>query len=1066
MQTGVMGEEQEVVEVNYEEQYRILSEENKKLSIDIASLQLSNRSLVNQNRDEKKKVMDCRLQISDLESRLRTLDSIKTELAESQTQAERLRQSLDANETKLAATERRATEAESLVKVSSLSVPFRSDFLQVKDSIIEKQRKFSKELEGKVQNLSEEVEGLKSKCGKLEVNLSEALDRADECDRLRENVAAKTALLDKIAESSGAVSESGLAAANQYFKEQEAKLGEQLAEMKQTKSELEKRIKELTDERDSLQEKVEKQDEDIESLKGRCANLEASVKESKHSDKRTKGDMANNRLIGPSLPPWILEEKKPDPSEIEKLNNADPATLRARVLDLEGKVHELNQLLTYREDVILRIYQEIQKKASRLEAAEVERSSLSAQVSILKRELATLREDGGPRGGGRRYDGYPPEIEIEIERLRGKRDREYQRRKRAEAEMDEMEVELNEVKEKMKKVEEELAEIANAPKPVIHSGDPADKARITELQTAVNQLRLDNEAKRSELFDLRSRFDEKSAQLESFSSEIKTKERQVSDLTAELTTKTTQLEQANKELEAVRLRVVRGGVETERWQTDLNSVRTTNRFLAQQTNELRLRLTTTEAQLSDAQKRIVSLLKSGGDAPLCNGVAEDDKVLAKDKEIAELRSKVADIESQLAEAKDSVADLDAAKSEINELRAKCATLANELESEKHRVNAEAIQNSDDTLRITQLLSDLKKEHQSSTACAERCTELTKQLTELESTLVETRERLNEATSENRRADLEQAAAQAAGAPTSPPAKRVRRTRSSNANASAATPQECLACTELKRQVQALETDLADANAKISSSVAELNDLRARLSEVGEESCRLRQEISSLHGDLAASASGLKKLRHAARAYLTDNSSSAVAEQLRQLLAASRCLSCCLTAYSHPIRPISFALTGAQRFVHVSSMRLGFWSALRSSFSSLIRLIAAEEGRLVGTDAAGNRYFEAEPDRDSEVPHRASRPKRFFLAPGQKSVEDPWIQSNTELFSLPSEWDAWLRHRRADPPTQEEIERNAKAAQMRAIKGREFEACLSISILNFLLHLTQYCWSTDSQFPHY
>nr|CDS16575.1 Ribosome binding protein 1 [Echinococcus granulosus] len=864
-----MAEEQEVVEVNYEEQYRILSEENKKLSIDIASLQLSNRSLVNQNRDEKKKVMDCRLQISDLESRLRTLDSIKTELTESQTQAERLRQSLDANETKLAATERRATEAESLVKV--------------KDSIIEKQRKFSKELEGKVQNLSEEVEGLKSKCGKLEVTLSEALDRADECDRLRENVAAKTALLDKIAESSGGVSESGLAAANQYFKEQEAKFVEQLAEMKQAKSELERSVKDLTDERDSLQEKIENRDADIESLREKCANLEASVKESKHSDKRTKGDMANNRLIGPSLPPWILEEKKPDPSEIEKLNNADPATLRARVLDLEGKVHELNQLLTYREDVILRIYQEIQKKASRLEAAEVERSSLSAQVSILKRELATLREDGGLRGGGRRYDGYPPEIEIEIERLRGKRDREYQRRKRAEAEMDEMEVELNEVKEKMKKVEEELAEIANAPKPVIHSGDPADKARITELQTAVNQLRLDNEAKRSELFDLRSRFDEKSAQLESFSSEMKTRERQVNDLTAELTTKTTQLEQVNKELEAVRLRVVRGGVETERWQTDLNSVRTTNRFLAQQTNELRLRLTTTEAQLIDAQKRIVSLLKSKSDAPLCNGVTEDDELLAKDKEIADLKSKVTDIESQLTKAKENVADLEASRSEINELRTKCAALTVELESEKHRVNSETIQNSDDTHRITQLLSDLKKEHQSSTAYAERCTELTKQLTELESTLAETRERLNEATSENRRADLEQAAAHAVGA-SSPPAKRVRRTRSSNANVPAAVSQECAACTELKRHVQALESDLADANTKIGNSVTELNDLRARLSEAGEEACRLRQEVSSLHEDLAANASGLKKLRHVARAYLEDKSSSVLAEQLRQLLA--------------------------------------------------------------------------------------------------------------------------------------------------------------------------------------
>ncbi|EUB64567.1 Ribosome-binding protein 1 (Ribosome receptor protein) [Echinococcus granulosus] len=1045
-----MAEEQEVVEVNYEEQYRILSEENKKLSIDIASLQLSNRSLVNQNRDEKKKVMDCRLQISDLESRLRTLDSIKTELTESQTQAERLRQSLDANETKLAATERRATEAESLVKV--------------KDSIIEKQRKFSKELEGKVQNLSEEVEGLKSKCGKLEVTLSEALDRADECDRLRENVAAKTALLDKIAESSGGVSESGLAAANQYFKEQEAKFVEQLAEMKQAKSELERSVKDLTDERDSLQEKIENRDADIESLREKCANLEASVKESKHSDKRTKGDMANNRLIGPSLPPWILEEKKPDPSEIEKLNNADPATLRARVLDLEGKVHELNQLLTYREDVILRIYQvtltvytpkslhalflcqsarnEIQKKASRLEAAEVERSSLSAQVSILKRELATLREDGGLRGGGRRYDGYPPEIEIEIERLRGKRDREYQRRKRAEAEMDEMEVELNEVKEKMKKVEEELAEIANAPKPVIHSGDPADKARITELQTAVNQLRLDNEAKRSELFDLRSRFDEKSAQLESFSSEMKTRERQVNDLTAELTTKTTQLEQVNKELEAVRLRVVRGGVETERWQTDLNSVRTTNRFLAQQTNELRLRLTTTEAQLIDAQKRIVSLLKSKSDAPLCNGVTEDDELLAKDKEIADLKSKVTDIESQLTKAKENVADLEASRSEINELRTKCAALTVELESEKHRVNSETIQNSDDTHRITQLLSDLKKEHQSSTAYAERCTELTKQLTELESTLAETRERLNEATSENRRADLEQAAAHAVGA-SSPPAKRVRRTRSSNANVPAAVSQECAACTELKRHVQALESDLADANTKIGNSVTELNDLRARLSEAGEEACRLRQEVSSLHEDLAANASGLKKLRHVACAYLEDKSSSVLAEQLRQLLATSMRLLRCLAASCHPVRLFPSPLTyAAQRCVQTFGMRFGFWSGLRSSLSALNSLTEVE-GRLVGTDAMGNRYFEAEPDRDSEVPHRAARPKRFFLVPGQKSIEDSWVQLNTELPRLPSEWDAWLRYRRADPPTLEEIERNTKAAQIRAIKGRESEACFCI-----------------------
>lgn len=64
--------------------------------------------------------------------------------------------------------------------------------------------------------------------------------------------------------------------------------------------------------------------------------------------------------------------------------------------------------------------------------------------------------------------------------------------------------------------------------------------------------------------------------------------------------------------------------------------------------------------------------------------------MAKDKEIADLKSKVTDIESQLIKAKENVADLDAARSEINELRAKCAALAVELESEKHRVNAEAV----------------------------------------------------------------------------------------------------------------------------------------------------------------------------------------------------------------------------------------------------------------------------------------------------------------------------------------------------------------------------------------
>lgn len=97
----------------------MLSEEIKKLKIDISSLQLSNRSLVNQNRDEKKKVMDCRLQIADLEGRLKAFDSTKQELSDTQTQCDRIRMSLETSEAKLSDAERRADEANGLIKVSS-----------------------------------------------------------------------------------------------------------------------------------------------------------------------------------------------------------------------------------------------------------------------------------------------------------------------------------------------------------------------------------------------------------------------------------------------------------------------------------------------------------------------------------------------------------------------------------------------------------------------------------------------------------------------------------------------------------------------------------------------------------------------------------------------------------------------------------------------------------------------------------------------------------------------------------------------------------------------------------
>lgn len=56
-----------------------------------------------------------------------------------------------------------------------------------------------------------------------------------------------------------------------------------------------------------------------------------------------------------------------------------------------------------------------------------------------------------------------------------------------------------------------------------------------------------------------------------------------------------------------------------------------------------------------------------------------------------------------------------------------------------------------------------------------------------------------------------------------------------------------------------------------------------MSEAGEASCKLCHEISSLHDKLATGSASLKKLRHAAYAFLEDTSDPVLGEQLRQQL---------------------------------------------------------------------------------------------------------------------------------------------------------------------------------------
>jgi NADH dehydrogenase [ubiquinone] 1 alpha subcomplex assembly factor 2 len=69
-------------------------------------------------------------------------------------------------------------------------------------------------------------------------------------------------------------------------------------------------------------------------------------------------------------------------------------------------------------------------------------------------------------------------------------------------------------------------------------------------------------------------------------------------------------------------------------------------------------------------------------------------------------------------------------------------------------------------------------------------------------------------------------------------------------------------------------------------------------------------------------------------------------------------------------------------------------------------------KLVGEDYYGTKYYEEEIHNSSR-----KRPPRYFVPVNKDDFEQ----------EKPAEWESWLRYRRKDPPTREEIETNYKLA---------------------------------------
>ncbi|KYQ49936.1 hypothetical protein ALC60_10957 [Trachymyrmex zeteki] len=82
---------------------------------------------------------------------------------------------------------------------------------------------------------------------------------------------------------------------------------------------------------------------------------------------------------------------------------------------------------------------------------------------------------------------------------------------------------------------------------------------------------------------------------------------------------------------------------------------------------------------------------------------------------------------------------------------------------------------------------------------------------------------------------------------------------------------------------------------------------------------------------------------------------------------------------------------------------GFISSLKPRFASR---------KLIGEDYYGTKYYE-EDIRNSA----RKRPPRYFVPVNKEDFQQ----------ELPAEWEAWLRYRRKEPPTREEIEANYQLA---------------------------------------
>nr|XP_055023620.1 NADH dehydrogenase [ubiquinone] 1 alpha subcomplex assembly factor 2 [Misgurnus anguillicaudatus] len=99
----------------------------------------------------------------------------------------------------------------------------------------------------------------------------------------------------------------------------------------------------------------------------------------------------------------------------------------------------------------------------------------------------------------------------------------------------------------------------------------------------------------------------------------------------------------------------------------------------------------------------------------------------------------------------------------------------------------------------------------------------------------------------------------------------------------------------------------------------------------------------------------------------------------------------------------------------------------SRFTSLLRRTFGVVKEHVGTDHLGNKYYNI-PEQKTWT-GRVMRPRRLV-----ESINTSEFEYSEN--SIPSEWDAWIRGRRKQPPTVEELLKNKHYREKIKIKAQE------------------------------